>query len=329
MQARDVMSKAVVSVAPETPVGRIAALLMEHGISAVPVVDHDKVIGMVSEGDLLGRSGSAAAEDRRDWWLAWVAEGHALPPGYLTSAATRERTAREVMVHPVVTIDADLDVREIATLLIGRRIKRVPVLENGKLVGIVSRADLLAAMAGEHAGTAVSRVTSTLFSAPPPLPAASGAAPAASSANGAHGPTAADFRHLVGDFRHDAARRRQEAAEEAHVQRQNLVKELISHHVADHTWNAILSAAHTAAARGERESLMLRFPSEMCSDGGRAINAPEPDWPTSLRGEAAEIYQRWLRDLQPAGFHLSARILDFPGGFPGDVGLFLVWGDEK
>lgn len=329
MQARDVMSKAVVSVAPETPVGRIAALLMEHGISAVPVVDHGKVIGMVSEGDLLGRSGSAA-EDRRDWWLAWVAEGHALPPGYLTSAATRERTAREVMVHPAVTIDAGRDVAEIATLLIERRIKRVPVLEDGKLVGIVSRADLLAALAGEHAGTAVSRVTSTLFSAPPPLPAASGTAPAAAPADDTgHGPTAADFRHLVGDFRHDAVRRRQEEEQEAHVRRQNLVKQLIGHHIADHAWNAILSTAHAAAARGERESLMLRFPSEMCSDGGRAINAPEPDWPTSLRGEAAEIYQRWLRDLQPAGFHLSARILDFPGGFPGDVGLFLVWGDEK
>jgi hypothetical protein len=53
---------------------------------------------------------------------------------------------------------------------------------------------------------------------------------------------------------------------------------------------------------------------------------PDPDWPATLRGEAAEVYLRWSQDLKPHGFHLAARILDFPCGMPGDVGLFLVWG---
>ena len=53
----------------------------------------------------------------------------------------------------------------------------------------------------------------------------------------------------------------------------------------------------------------------------------EPRWPGTLRGEAAEIYLRWERDLKPHGFHLSARVLDFPGDLPGDIGLFLVWGE--
>jgi hypothetical protein len=53
----------------------------------------------------------------------------------------------------------------------------------------------------------------------------------------------------------------------------------------------------------------------------------EPRWPGTLRGEAAEIYLRWERDLKPHGFHLTARVLDFPGGIPGDIGLFLVWGE--
>jgi hypothetical protein len=68
-----------------------------------------------------------------------------------------------------------------------------------------------------------------------------------------------------------------------------------------------------------------RFPSQLCSDRGRAINVSEPDWPATLCGEAAEIYLRWEHDLKPSGFHLAARVLDFPGGMPGDIGLFLVW----
>jgi len=78
--------------------------------------------------------------------------------------------------------------------------------------------------------------------------------------------------------------------------------------------------------RGETEFLLLRFPSQLCSDSGRAINVPDPDWPETLRGEAAEMYLRWERDLRPRGFHLTARVIDYPGGMPGDVGLYLVWG---
>jgi hypothetical protein len=65
----------------------------------------------------------------------------------------------------------------------------------------------------------------------------------------------------------------------------------------------------------------------LCTDGGRPVNAPLPGWPETLRGEAGEIYLRWKRDLKPSGFHLVARVLDFPGGMPGDIGLFLVWGE--
>jgi hypothetical protein len=72
---------------------------------------------------------------------------------------------------------------------------------------------------------------------------------------------------------------------------------------------------------------LLRFPVELCSDGGRAVNVPDPNWPQTLRGEAAEMYLRWERDLKPCGFHLAARIVDFPGGMPGNIGLFLIWGE--
>ena len=117
----------------------------------------------------------------------------------------------------------------------------------------------------------------------------------------------------------EAARR----AEAAH--RQERVKQLVAEHVRDERWNALLHGAREAAERGEEEFLLLRFPSDLCVDQGRAINASLPDWPKTLRGEAAEIYLHWERELKPRGFHLMARVLDYPNGMPGDIGLFLGW----
>jgi hypothetical protein len=64
----------------------------------------------------------------------------------------------------------------------------------------------------------------------------------------------------------------------------------------------------------------------VCSDHGRAVNAPDPDWPATLRGLPAQLYLRWKEELRPRGFGLTARVVDFPDGLPGDVGLFLSWG---
>ncbi len=74
----------------------------------------------------------------------------------------------------------------------------------------------------------------------------------------------------------------------------------------------VLQQARVAAEHGEREILVLQFPHELCSDGGRAINVAEPDWPSTLRGEAAETYLRFERDLKPKGFHLIAKVASFP-----------------
>jgi hypothetical protein len=83
-----------------------------------------------------------------------------------------------------------------------------------------------------------------------------------------------------------------------------------------------------ASERGEKQYLLLRFPSDVCTDDARAINnPPNPEWPQTLQGEAADIYQRWHTALRPHGFDLFAQVLDFPGGKPGDVGLFLKWGE--
>jgi hypothetical protein len=137
---------------------------------------------------------------------------------------------------------------------------------------------------------------------------------------------AEDFRHLVNDYEHLRQQQAFAARQARAAERRARTKALIDHHIADDLWQRLMHQAREAAEHGATEFQLLRFPSDLCTDHGRAINAADSDWPASLRGEAAEIYLRWKHDLRPRGFGLAARILDFPDGMPGDAGLFLVWG---
>jgi CBS domain-containing protein len=144
MNARDVMTRDVVSVASDTTMRKIAALLVEKRISGVPVVDGSGApIGMVSEGDLIGRS-EAGREARQDWWLTTLAEAEAVNSEFL--ASLNYPSARDLMSAPVISIHEETSLVEIAELLTTHRIKRVPVVCDGRIVGIVSRADLLRAL---------------------------------------------------------------------------------------------------------------------------------------------------------------------------------------
>lgn len=339
MQAREIMTTDVVTVSSDTPTPEIARRLLEHKVSAAPVVDSSgMVIGMVSEGDLIGRS-DADREQRRDWWLSLIAEGEALNPDFLATLRRLPATARDVMSAPVVTVTEDTGDLEIAGLLATHRIKRVPVMRDGRLVGIVSRADLLRALAAdqaqqrpaEHISRARNLIAEALSAIDAHFPIhrhEDHAHPAAVQLEGSGDVLSASaFRGLAADFERQNVERRDEARRSATVQRQRQVRELTAQHIANEDWQAILHRAHEAAAHGEKEVLLLRFPSDLCTDGGRAINAPLADWPKTLRGAAAEIYLRWDRELKPQGFHLAARVVDFPGGKPGDIGLFLTWGE--
>lgn len=104
---------------------------------------------------------------------------------------------------------------------------------------------------------------------------------------------------------------------------------MIEGKITDAEWDQLIRHAREAAEHGEKQYALLRFPSDVCTDDARAINnPPNPAWPETLRGEAADIYARWHETLRPLGFNLSAQVLDFPNGKPGDVGLFLRWGEK-
>jgi CBS domain-containing protein len=140
MLARDVMTSPPITVGPDTSVSEVATLLLERRISAVPVVDPEgRMIGIVSEGDLLRRA-DAKTERRRSSWMELLLDRNVSAADFVKTHGNR---ASDVMTRSVVTVAPDADLADIAALLERKRIKRVPVVENDRIVGIVSRANLL------------------------------------------------------------------------------------------------------------------------------------------------------------------------------------------
>lgn len=137
------MTTNVVSVSPQTSVRRIAQTMLRHRISAVLVIDdQQRLVGIVSEGDLMTRPEIGAK--RSAWWLGLLdcAEVDAME-----FAKSHGKLAQDVMTTDVISVDEDTPIARIATVLEEGQIKRVPVLRDGRVVGIVSRADLLHAIA--------------------------------------------------------------------------------------------------------------------------------------------------------------------------------------
>jgi hypothetical protein len=119
----------------------------------------------------------------------------------------------------------------------------------------------------------------------------------------------------------EALEKKRKADEERH----HLHDAFMAQEIAPDVFERVSRMVKSAAERGEREVLALRFPSEYCTDSGRAINNLEPDWPKTLTGFAKRAHEFFHKELQPQGYKARAQILDFPGGVPGDVGIFLSW----
>jgi len=138
------MTTDVVSVGPNARVDEVGRILLERRISAVPVVtERGELVGIVSEGDLIRRS-EAGTQHRRSWWLKLLMGQEGLAIDYIKANAVK---VSDIMTRRVVTATPDMPLDQIAALLEKNRIKRVPVVRDGKVVGIVSRANLVQALA--------------------------------------------------------------------------------------------------------------------------------------------------------------------------------------
>lgn len=147
------MTRDVWTVAPNDNVATIATLLADHNISAAPVCDKDGVLlGMVSEGDLM-RPFAETNELRRAWWLSLLSEGAELAPEFSDYLRRDHLQAQNLMTAPAITAAESTTLSQLSELMTSHRIKRVPILREGRVVGIVSRADLVRALSKLPVGT--------------------------------------------------------------------------------------------------------------------------------------------------------------------------------
>ena len=144
MLAQEIMTRSVVTVRRDSSLQDAVTAMLDHGLSGLPVVDDGgRPVGMLSEGDLLRRS-ELGTERNRPRWLAFLASPGRLAEEY---THTHGRLVADVMTDKVYSVAPDTPLQEVVQLMERHRIKRVPVLENGLLVGIISRANLLRALA--------------------------------------------------------------------------------------------------------------------------------------------------------------------------------------
>lgn len=150
MQASDVMTAGSVTIAPEASVAEAARAMLNHRVSALPVVDgEDRLVGIVSERDLIHRVETHTERRPQRWSTLFTADAERAAD-YVKSHGRR---VAEVMTRAVITVEPLTPLAEIADLFDAKRIKRVPVIADGRLVGIVSRADLLRVLASGAAAT--------------------------------------------------------------------------------------------------------------------------------------------------------------------------------
>ncbi len=306
MIACDLMQRRFVYVTADADIDYVAKALAESSLGAVPVVDEDlEPIGIVTRSNL-ERARPALAVDLGP-----------LPPFLLRNRPKMlpygdGYTLSDIMTTPPIFVPCDARLAEIERIMAEHRLKRLPVVEGRKLVGLLLRRHVLEAIASAGAGAATAARPTLTVARPEPA--------------SCEIVTASEFRELVAAHERQLVSERVEQRRAAAALREQRIRELAARRLTDAQWREMLSQARAAAAGGFTEQLLIRFPAQLCADGGRAINAPDKGWPETLRGEPRDVYRRWRNELHPRGFQIAAQVIDFPDGLPGDAALFLMWG---
>jgi CBS domain-containing protein len=145
--ASNVMTQRLVTVGPDSTIVDVAAMLSQHDISAAPVCDNDgTLLGVISERDLLTPFGKEHALGR-SWWLGLLVKSAGLGSALLNYLQADSRRARDLMTQPAITAPEDASPSELAELMLRHYVSRLPIVRDGKMVGLVSRGDLIAALA--------------------------------------------------------------------------------------------------------------------------------------------------------------------------------------
>ena len=156
MKAADVMTRQVITVMPDATIEEAARLMLRHRISGLPVADRDgAILGIVTEGDLIRRA-EIDTEKQRPRWLELLVGPGRLAEEYVRAHA---RKVAEVMTTKVISVAPEASLREAVTLMEAKHVKRLPVIDGGRLVGIVSRANVMEAVVGLLSGTPVGTVS--------------------------------------------------------------------------------------------------------------------------------------------------------------------------
>jgi hypothetical protein len=134
-----------------------------------------------------------------------------------------------------------------------------------------------------------------------------------------------DLNEIIGDAemkKMDEERKRKERQKR---EQRELHEAFIARDIHPQVMDRLNRAVRIAAEQGLKEVQIITFPASFCNDGGRRINNMLPDWPESLEGFARRAYDFYMKELRPLGYKLHAQVIDFPGGMPGEIGLFLKW----
>lgn len=311
MLACDLMRRGLVYVTADADLDYVAKALAELPMGVVAVVDDN-----LTPIEIVTRSNLEKARPPIPADLGPI-------PEFLLRNRPRNLPFRgngkaltEIMTAPPIFVPSEARLAEVEKVMDEHRLKRMPVVEGHKLVGVLLRREVAQAMSrgrGDATAAALAKDETILKLAPPEQDFCAVA-------------TASDFRGLVAAHERALDAERVEHHRAAMALREQRIRDLAAQRLTDGAWRDMLAKARAAAANGLTESMLIRFPAQLCTDGGRAINAPDPHWPETLRGEPADVFRRWRNELHPRGFKIAAQIIEFPEGLPGDAALFLIWG---
>ncbi|MFL6796608.1 MAG: hypothetical protein ACJ8F3_04270 [Xanthobacteraceae bacterium] len=141
-------------------------------------------------------------------------------------------------------------------------------------------------------------------------------------------PTADDFMKKLAVAEAEEASKQARQLAEAEAEKKDLLNRFLkpSGLSDDEAIQRAIKIIERAVSNGRTEVQVHRFPNQLCTDKGRAINQQEPGWEKTLTGVPKEIYELWAKYFRSRGYKLRVEIIDFPGGVPGDIAMTLKWG---